>query len=61
MNHAHTESLRRRDREVLWHPYTRRSVFDATDFPVIERGEGIYLYDTDGAPIPRRDFQLVGL
>ena len=48
MNHAHTESLRRRDREVLWHPYTRRSVFDATDFPVIERGEGIYLYDTDG-------------
>ncbi|MHB8951360.1 MAG: adenosylmethionine--8-amino-7-oxononanoate transaminase [Pirellulaceae bacterium] len=47
MNASRTELLRQRDREVLWHPYTRQSAFDGTDFPVIARGEGIYLYDTD--------------
>ena len=43
-----TDTWRARDRRYVWHPYTRRSLFDSTDFPVIERGDGIYLYDTDG-------------
>lgn len=42
------ESFRRRDRECVWHPYSRRSAIRNQPFPVIERGEGVYLVDVDG-------------
>lgn len=36
------------DRRHLWHPYTRRSASEAAPLPVIVRGDGPYLYDSDG-------------
>lgn len=36
------------DHAHVWHPYTRRSTADRSDFPVIVRGEGIHLVDGDG-------------
>ena len=36
------------DRAVLWHPYTNKSAMDGTPFPMITRGEGPYLYDSNG-------------
>jgi adenosylmethionine-8-amino-7-oxononanoate aminotransferase len=48
-------SLRATDLRHLWHPYTRRSVMETADFPVIVRGEGVYLEDSDG----RRYFDAI--
>lgn len=42
------ESYRQRDVWSLWHPYTRIRDAESEPFPVIIRGEGIYLYDADG-------------
>jgi adenosylmethionine-8-amino-7-oxononanoate aminotransferase len=42
------------DRRFLWHPYTRSSSLDE-GLPVITRGEGVHLYDTEG----RRYFDAV--
>ncbi len=36
------------DRQSIWHPYTRHSAADAIAFPIITRGEGVYLFDTEG-------------
>ena len=46
MNNA-TEYYRKLDRTSLWHPYTRHSAVN-DGFPVITRGEGVYLFDSDG-------------
>lgn len=35
------------DRATVWHPYTRHSA-TKDGFPVIARGEGVYLFDTAG-------------
>ena len=43
-----TEHYRNLDRRYLWHPYSRHSAIRDTAFPVIVRGEGIYLFDSDG-------------
>lgn len=43
-----TEDLRRRDHAHVWHPFTPQSVWFADDAPVIDRGEGMELIDTDG-------------
>jgi adenosylmethionine-8-amino-7-oxononanoate aminotransferase len=43
-----TADLRAADREVLWHPFTQQQGWIAEDAPIIERGEGCTLYDTDG-------------
>ena len=32
----------------LWHPYTDIESFEKSDFPIVERAEGVYLYETDG-------------
>lgn len=40
--------LRERDQEHVWHPYTRRSAWDAHPWPMIVRGEGPWLYDEHG-------------
>ena len=43
-----TESLRAADRANVWHPFTPMSVWLDDDAPIIERGEGSFLIDTDG-------------
>jgi adenosylmethionine-8-amino-7-oxononanoate aminotransferase len=43
-----TAELRAADREALWHPFTQQQGWSAEDAPIIERGEGCTLYDTDG-------------
>ncbi len=36
------------DRQNVWHPYTKQSALDAGSLPLITRGEGVYLYDSEG-------------
>ncbi len=36
------------DRASVWHPYTRHSAMKGEPFPLITRGEGVYLYDGEG-------------
>jgi adenosylmethionine-8-amino-7-oxononanoate aminotransferase len=43
-----TESLRQKDRETIWHPFTQMAEWEKDAPLVIERGEGNYLIDTDG-------------
>jgi len=40
--------LRKLDIQHLWHPYTEITSFEKSDFPIIERAEGPWLYDMDG-------------
>ncbi len=48
MNEPSLEQLRAWDRAHLWHPFTAMADWAASDPLVIERGEGVYLYDTEG-------------
>ena len=48
MNAPSLEQLREWDRSHLWHPFTPMADWAASDPLVIDRGEGIYLYDTEG-------------
>ena len=43
-----TARYRLLDRQSVWHPYTKHSTIDRAPLPIIERGEGVYLYDTEG-------------
>jgi adenosylmethionine-8-amino-7-oxononanoate aminotransferase len=43
-----TDQYMQMDRRSIWHPYTRHSAADAVAFPIITRGEGVYLFDTEG-------------
>ena len=43
-----TEALRAADRAHVWHPFTQMRGWQAEDAPIIERGEGSLLFDTDG-------------
>lgn len=43
-----TASLVERDLRSVWHPFTQHSVWPADDPIVVDRAEGMYLYDTDG-------------
>lgn len=43
------DDLIRLDRENIWHPFT--SLTDAPEFPRIIRGEGVYLFTSDGRKI----------
>jgi adenosylmethionine-8-amino-7-oxononanoate aminotransferase len=45
------EELRFRDTKYLWHPYTQMSSFEKMNFPVIERAQGVYLYEVGGRPL----------
>ncbi len=42
------ESLLRRDRRALWHPFANLALWEREDAPVIESGEGVWLTDIDG-------------
>jgi adenosylmethionine-8-amino-7-oxononanoate aminotransferase len=48
MQKAAAEALRRWDHAHLWHPFTPLADWAAADPVVIERAEGVYLYDTEG-------------
>ena len=39
-----------RDIETLVHPYTQLASFRETGPLVLERGEGVFVYDTEGKP-----------
>jgi adenosylmethionine-8-amino-7-oxononanoate aminotransferase len=43
-----TELLRQRDKATIWHPFTQMADWEKDDPLVIERGEGNYLFDTEG-------------
>ena len=43
-------NLATRDVETLIHPYTQLAAFRETGPLVLERGEGVWVYDTDGRP-----------
>ena len=40
--------LRSKATEFLWHPYTDINAFEKTEFPIIEKAEGVYIYEHDG-------------
>jgi adenosylmethionine---8-amino-7-oxononanoate aminotransferase len=43
-----TDKLRRRDQAAIWHPFTQMADWEEDSPLVISRGEGNYLYDTEG-------------
>ena len=43
-----TEALRAADRAHVWHPFTQMRGWQSEDAPIIERGEGSLLFDTEG-------------
>ncbi len=43
-----SENNRKRDRKVIWHPFTQMRDWEKENFPVIERGKGNDVYDVDG-------------
>lgn len=43
-----TEKLKEVDLKHLWHPYTDIDVFEKTDFPIIKKAKGCYIYDSNG-------------
>ena len=45
MNHR---ELVEKDRKYIWHPFTQMQGWQTEDFPVIEKGDGCYLIDTEG-------------
>jgi len=45
---AKTEKFIAKDRKYIWHPFTQMKDWQAEEFPVIDRGEGCYLIDTEG-------------
>ncbi len=48
MNAPSLEQLRAWDKAHVWHPFTPMADWAASDPLVIDRGEGVYLYDTEG-------------
>ena len=45
---THTQTLQAEDRRYLWHPFTQQRDWVKTAPLIIERGQGVYLYDSDG-------------
>lgn len=43
-----TRQLQEWDRQTLWHPFAPMKLWMDSDPLVVSRGEGVYLYDTDG-------------
>jgi len=42
------KALRELDRSHIWHPFTQMRAWQEENFPVIERGEGSFLFDITG-------------
>jgi adenosylmethionine-8-amino-7-oxononanoate aminotransferase len=47
----HTHTLQDLDYRHLWHPYTDINAWESGAFTCFERGEGVYLYDSDGRAV----------
>ena len=45
---SRTAELQDKDRKYVWHPFTQQQDWVKDDFLVIERAEGVHLYDTEG-------------
>ncbi|GAC1470923.1 MAG: adenosylmethionine--8-amino-7-oxononanoate transaminase [Isosphaeraceae bacterium] len=45
---SESETIRRWDRDHVWHPFTPQAEWASSDPLVIERAEGVYLYDDRG-------------
>jgi len=43
--------MRRRSAQAIWHPYTEITSFEQSDFPIVERAEGCFLFELDGKPL----------
>ncbi len=43
-----TNSVRERDRAHVWHPLLQHSLLEHQDLMVLDRGEGCFLFDSDG-------------
>ncbi len=43
-----TKKLGELDKEFVWHPFTQMKEYESKDPIVIEKGEGAYLYDSEG-------------
>lgn len=43
-----TEQLRKWDKLHVWHPFTQMQDWERDEQVIIERGEGVWLFDTDG-------------
>ncbi len=48
MNREREQSWVEKDLRYLWHPFTQMKAYAREDPVVIERGEGVFLVDTDG-------------
>lgn len=48
MDQAEKQKLLRKDRQRVWHPFTQMKDYESKDHLLIEKAEGIYLYDADG-------------
>ena len=48
MSASTTDDLVRRDLRALWHPFTQHSVWPDDRPIVVDRAEGMHLWDTDG-------------
>lgn len=48
MNEYEKRSLYDKDRQYVWHPFTQMKDYAEQDHVLIERAEGLYLYDADG-------------
>ena len=46
--------LQKAGRDHLWLHFSRHSVYEQGEMPVIVRGEGAYIYDDQGQALPRR-------
>ena len=42
------EELEKWDKEYFWHPFTQMKVYREEDNVIVERGEGVYIYDING-------------
>ena len=47
-NSKNTQAWIEKDRKYIWHPFTQMRDWQTDDFPVIEKGDGCYLVDTEG-------------
>ena len=48
MSHADPHSLATADKAHCWHPFTPVADWEAGEPLIIERGEGVYLFDIHG-------------
>ena len=42
------KNLEKIDKQYLWHPFTQMKEWAEHDQPIIDRGDGVYLYDING-------------